>query len=144
MKTLKLEMEQRTGKRYSAGKQGRKKSPFSSMKILSPDDPEGEGMMKKKEESSPRAVLRKKLHKSRLLKKAKKTIKRLEVEIAEKRGYTKCLKELVMEEATVMENGIQKMEAKLDLLKIKKEIAIAKNECMEQFIASMLSSWNNF
>lgn len=70
---------------------------------------------------------------------AKKSIKRLEVELAEKRGYAMCLKQLQEEEAMVMESAIEKMEAKLAVMKMQKQIVSAKNECMEQFIASMLA-----
>ncbi|KAK6232843.1 hypothetical protein SCA6_002916 [Theobroma cacao] len=87
-------------------------------------------MIKKKEESSPR-VLKKKLHNSSVLKK-------LEVEVIEKRGYTMCLKQLLKEEATVKEGAIQEMETKLARMKRKKEILSSKNECVEQFITCML------
>ncbi|XVE69010.1 hypothetical protein DITRI_Ditri09bG0115600 [Diplodiscus trichospermus] len=95
-----------------------------------------EEMEKKNAEGGSVSI--KKIHNSRLLKKkgkAKKSHKRLQVRVAEKRGYTMCLKQLVMEEETV----IQDMEAKLALMKMNIEIILAKNECIEQFIASMLS-----
>ncbi|XVE62620.1 hypothetical protein DITRI_Ditri06bG0132900 [Diplodiscus trichospermus] len=95
------------------------------------------GMVKKNKKG--RSVLLKRTHNSRLLKKGKKSLKRLEVQVAEERGYTKCLKQLVMEESAVMESAIQEKEAKLPLIKMKNEMAFAENECMEQFIASMLS-----
>ncbi|XVF30881.1 hypothetical protein REPUB_Repub16aG0096300 [Reevesia pubescens] len=95
-------------------------------------------MVKKKEQSSPR-VLKKKLHNSRVLQKAKKSRRRLGFEIAEKRGYTMCLKQLVMEETTAMESAIQEMESKLDQMKRNKEILFAQNESIQQFITSMLA-----
>ncbi|XVF06543.1 hypothetical protein REPUB_Repub06bG0058100 [Reevesia pubescens] len=68
-----------------------------------------------------------------------KSIKRLEVEMADKRGHAKCLKQWLMDEAKVMESAIQEMEAKLGRMKIKKEILMAKNACMEEFITCMLA-----
>ncbi|XVE62625.1 hypothetical protein DITRI_Ditri06bG0133800 [Diplodiscus trichospermus] len=90
------------------------------------------------EKEKPRVSMKKR-HRARLLKKAKKTIKKLELKIAEKRGYTMFLKQMVMEETTVMGTAIQEMEAKLALMKMKNEMVFAKNECMEHFIASMLA-----
>ncbi|XVF56980.1 hypothetical protein PTKIN_Ptkin06aG0165500 [Pterospermum kingtungense] len=95
-------------------------------------------MVKKKKKSSSRIFMNM-LPSSRALEKSKRSIKRLEIEVAEKRGYTMCLKQLLAEETTIMESAIQEREAKLAVIRMQKEIVSAKNECMEQFIASMLA-----
>ncbi|KAG8478935.1 hypothetical protein CXB51_028932 [Gossypium anomalum] len=94
-------------------KAGIKKSSSCGAKT---ENPRGKTKIRKKVESSGR-ISKKKLNNLKVFKKAKKRIRKVEVEIAEMKGYTKCLKQWVMEETTIMEKvgRVKRMNGMLSL-----------------------------
>ncbi|MBA0803577.1 hypothetical protein Gohar_013771, partial [Gossypium harknessii] len=69
---------------------------------------------------------------------AKKRIRKVEVEIAERKGYTKCLKQWVMEETTIMESAILEMEIEVGRVKRMNGMLSLNYQIINDYIKSML------
>ncbi|MBA0561263.1 hypothetical protein Golob_018108 [Gossypium lobatum] len=70
--------------------------------------------------------------------KAKKRIRKVEVEIAGRKGYTKSLKQWVMEETTIMESAILEMEIEVGRVKRMNGMHSLNNQIINDYIKSML------
>ncbi|KAK6232842.1 hypothetical protein SCA6_002915 [Theobroma cacao] len=72
------------------------------------------------------------------LKKAKKSLKRMKVEVAEKRGETRLMMELLKEEAKAKGIAIEKIQTDNERMKRQNVLKLEKDECIRQFINHML------
>lgn len=62
----------------------------------------------------------------------------MRVLVAEKRGETRMIKELLKEEETTIGNAVMNMENQIDRMKRENELKRQKNYCIRQFIDNML------
>ncbi|KAK8328744.1 hypothetical protein E1A91_A11G261700v1 [Gossypium mustelinum] len=115
-------------------KAGIKKSSSFGAKT---ENPRGKTKIRKKVESSGR-ISKKKLNNLKVFKKAKKRIRKVEVEIAEMKGYTKCLKQWIMEETTIMESAILEMEIEVGRVKRMNGMLSLNDQIINDYIKRML------
>ncbi|XP_021283070.1 uncharacterized protein LOC110415700 [Herrania umbratica] len=71
-------------------------------------------------------------------KKAKKSLKRMKVEVAEKKGETRLMMELLKEEAKAKGISVEKIQTDIERMKRENVLNLEKDECTRLFINHML------